>query len=82
MSKPFDLSKTSNDLEDNDFLDRTSPAFGYSDGMKKFVMGSELRYPDIYLDGDLNLQPGTYNLYIIHNGVTPDGRVNLTVEVR
>jgi hypothetical protein len=82
MSKQFDLSKASDDLEENDFLDQRSPSFGYGGDIQHFVIGSELRYPDVYLDGDLRLQPGKYDLYIIHSGVTPDGKVNLTVEVR
>jgi hypothetical protein len=82
MSKQFNLAKADEHLADDDFLDLRTPSFGYGDAPQSFIMASELRYPDVYLNGNLKLSPGKYDLYITHSGVTPDGKVNLTVSVR
>lgn len=78
----MDTADIENGLEDNDFLDRTLPSFGFGRNALDYVVQSEVRYDDVFLGGDLDLRPGKYDLYIMHHGVTPDGRVNLTVEVR
>ncbi|MBN1544359.1 hypothetical protein JW898_02750 [Candidatus Woesearchaeota archaeon] len=82
MSRDFDVAGVDDYFDDDEFLDLTIPSFGYIREDKPFVVQNELRYGDVYVGGDLRLEPGKYNLYIIHQGVTPDGRVNLSVEVR
>ncbi|MBU2561795.1 MAG: hypothetical protein KKD17_05855 [Nanoarchaeota archaeon] len=82
MSRDFDVTGADDYFYEDEFLDLTIPSFGYIKEDKPYVVQNELRYGDVYVGGDLKLQPGKYNLYITHHGVTPDGRVNLSVEVR
>jgi hypothetical protein len=82
MSKQFDANSVDDYFDDNNFLDQINPSFSYAGELKTFIVQNELRYDDVYISGDNNLQPGKYSLYITHNGVTPDGRVNLSIEVK
>ncbi len=82
MSRDFNADDVADDFADNDFLDLETPSFGFRKEAPEFVMQNELRYSDVFISGTTRLEPGKYNLYIIHNGVTPDGKVNLTIEVR
>ncbi len=81
-TKPFKESGVENDLEDNGFLDRKVPSFGFSDEAHEFIISNELRYEDVFLGGkQVKLSPGRYSIYLNHGGVTQDGKVNLTITV-
>ncbi len=82
MSKPFDVEDAADDLAENSFLDRKSPSFGLGREAKSFVVQGELRYEDVLLSGAEKLAPGKYTVYIINNGLTPDGKINLTMVVK
>ncbi|MFH1668949.1 MAG: hypothetical protein ABIA62_03400 [Candidatus Woesearchaeota archaeon] len=82
MSKVFNVDAVADKFDDDEFLDEENPSFGYPEESTRFVMQNQLRYDDIFISGDKIFAPGKYELYIIHNGVTPDGRVNLSIEIR
>ena len=82
MTKAFKESKIDDQLGDDEFLDLKKPSFGFQKGAPDYVMQNELRYEDIFIEGTERLNPGKYTLYINHHGVTADGRVNLSMEVR
>jgi len=77
----FDASKVNADLVDNDFLDQINPMFGFNRDTSKYLIRNDLRYEDIYVSGDVKVDPGKYKLVIIHNGVTKDGKVNVTIGI-
>ena len=82
MSKGFSASSLDSDFRQNIFLDKVNPSFGFTDKGVHYVVQDELRYSDVYLAGELHLPAGTYNVYLIHSGITADGKVNLSVVVR
>jgi parallel beta-helix repeat protein len=79
LTKTFNTNRIANYLDQNEFLDLTTPSFAYGKETKPVVIQNELRYEDISLDGTLKLTSGKYSLKINHNGVTGDGMVNLSI---
>ncbi|HII72361.1 TPA: hypothetical protein HA265_06420 [Candidatus Woesearchaeota archaeon] len=77
----MDVSDVEDELDDDDFLDQRIPSFGYGGDGDRFIVQNELRYDDVYIAGTERLAPGKYTLYINHHGVTPDGRVNLSITI-
>jgi hypothetical protein len=82
FSNPFSTSSMDDYMRDNEFLDQANPSFSYAGDRKDFLVQNELRYEDVFIAGGTRLQPGKYNLYITHNGVTEDGKVNLSITVQ
>ncbi len=82
MSRDFSPDKIDDRFDDDDFLDFKSPSFGFSRDLDSYIIQNEIRHDDIFLSGLERLEPGKYKLYINHHGVTPDGKVNLSIEVR
>jgi len=81
MSRSFDLDDVNDELDDDSFLDVENPSFGFSGKDASNIMQNELRYSDIYLGGNIKLMPGKYDIYLNHQGVTSDGRVNVTITI-
>ncbi|HII72237.1 TPA: hypothetical protein HA265_05780, partial [Candidatus Woesearchaeota archaeon] len=77
----FDSTDINNMLVQNSFLDQKNPFFGLSRKISEYMVRNELRYQDLSLGGRFRLSPGTYRVYLRHNGVTADGRVNVTVVI-
>jgi hypothetical protein len=69
------------DLEDDDFLDRKLPMFGYDRDVKEFVIRTEVRYPTAFLTGERTVGPGKYNLVLRNLGTTPEGKANVSVRI-
>ena len=82
MSRNFDVDDIDDTLADNEFMDADNPSFSYGSKADKYALTTELRYPDIWLSGIFDVTPGKHTLYINHNGVTEDGMVNLSIEIR
>jgi parallel beta-helix repeat protein len=78
----FGTNSLETDLASDEFMDRTSPTFGFRRKFDQYTIRNELRYPDIYLGGARDMPPGTYNLVLRNNGVSADGRMNITITVR
>ncbi|MBI5398714.1 hypothetical protein HZB03_04590, partial [Candidatus Woesearchaeota archaeon] len=53
----FNPTAIEQDLDDNDFLDRLNPMFGFTRKNDEFVIRSELRYRNIYLSGERRINP-------------------------
>ena len=81
MTRPFDTSMVSTQFFQNTFMDRINPMFGFTYGESKYVIRNELRYDDIHLGGYFDLPPGAYRIYLRKNGVTPDGKYNITLTI-
>jgi parallel beta-helix repeat protein len=69
------------DLDDDDFLDRVNPMFGYTRGVPYYVIRTEMRPVNIYFSGDRRVTSGVYNLVFKNVGTTPDGKTNVTVRI-
>jgi hypothetical protein len=83
MSKNFDVPDMEDYFQDNDFMDLKNPSFTYGKETDRFAIQNELRYEDIFLGGpDTTIPTGKHDIYIMHHGVTEDGKVNLTIEIR
>jgi parallel beta-helix repeat protein len=81
-SKSFDANSVDDYFADNSFLDLKVPSFSFGKKAEGYVVRGELRYPDVFLGGNLTLSPGKYDIYINHWGVTSDGKVNLSMSIR
>lgn len=81
MTRARNLNKIEVDLDDDEFLDLVHPAFGFDTDVASYLIQNELRYEDVFLSGDDTVQSGTFNLLIRNNGLTSDGRVNLSVSI-
>jgi hypothetical protein len=79
LTQPFNLAKTASELYQNIFLDQISPTFGYTNKIGKMTVRNELRYSNKYLGGNFRIPAGIYHLEIRKNGVTTDGRTNITI---
>jgi parallel beta-helix repeat protein len=79
MTRAFDTGTLASAMQDNTFMDRVQPMFGYTRGVSEYVVRNELRYGSIYLGGNFRLPSGTYNLYMRKGGITPDGKSNITL---
>jgi hypothetical protein len=77
----MDTSGTESDLAADDFLDRINPLFGYRKSTGEYVVSTEVRYPNAYLEGERTVGAGKYTLVFRNIGVTPDGRVNVSVRI-
>ncbi|NQU79011.1 right-handed parallel beta-helix repeat-containing protein [Candidatus Woesearchaeota archaeon] len=75
----MDQSGVEDDLDDDDFLDRVNPAFGIERGVAYYIIRTELRPANIYLEGDKRFSAGAYSLVFRNTGFTADGRVNISV---
>jgi hypothetical protein len=75
------VSSVESDLDDDDFLDRTVPMFGYEHDAKGFVIRTEVRYPTAYLAGERTVGPGKYSLVFRNLGTTPEGKANVSVRI-
>ncbi len=74
-------SKVEDDLDDDDFLDRVQPMFGYERGVPYYIIRAEVRPANIYLEGDQKLGAGKYTLVFRNLGETPEGKTNMSVRV-
>jgi hypothetical protein len=81
LTRPFDTSMVSTQFYQNTFMDSINPMFGFAYGESKYIIRNELRYGGIHLGGSFNLPPGAYRLYLRKNGVTADGKFNITLTV-
>ncbi|MFC1742264.1 hypothetical protein ACFL3V_07050 [Nanoarchaeota archaeon] len=77
-----EVTDIADEFEHNNFLDGKSPAFGYRKKPADYIMRNELRYADIWIGGGLRLPSGKYVIYLNHNGVTADGKVNLSMSIQ
>ncbi|MBI5398380.1 hypothetical protein HZB03_02850, partial [Candidatus Woesearchaeota archaeon] len=77
----FNPTAIEQDLDDNDFLDRLNPMFGFTRKNDEFVIRSELRYRNIYLSGERRINPGKYLLVIEDKGEGTGGKENISVTV-
>jgi hypothetical protein len=66
-------------LKSQTFIDMPSPSFGYRVEKDKYVVNAELKYSDISISSNKIIGPGLHRLVIRNNGLTPDGRVNITI---
>jgi hypothetical protein len=74
-------SRVESDLATDEFLDRTSPMFGYERGAPYNIVRTELRPEYIYFTGDRKLSSGNYRLVLKNEGTTADGKTNITVKI-
>jgi hypothetical protein len=77
----MDVSGVVDDLEDDEFLDRVNPMFGYKKGSSDYVITAELRPINTYISGSNSLNPGKRTLVFRNNGLTAEGKVNITVTI-
>lgn len=75
------VSAVNSDIEDDDFLDRINPSFGYSTGASEYVIRTELRPLNIHLSGDAGVNPGAHRIVAKNMGRTPQGRANVTLRI-
>ena len=81
MTRPVNINQVEMDLDNNEFLDLIHPSFGFDTDVANYVIQNQLRYSDAYLAGDDIVHSGTFTLLIRNNGLTADGRTNLTVSI-
>ena len=83
MTRPgADLTTREESLGIQQFLDLISPSFGYPlDVDKEYVVSLILNYPDIKIEGSREVAAGKYTLKVLNNGLTSDGKINLTVSI-
>ncbi|MBT7903742.1 hypothetical protein HN587_07805 [Candidatus Woesearchaeota archaeon] len=82
MTKPdFDAGSVEDQLDDDEFLDVVSPAFGFRREPGEYLLRTDLRYIDLVLSGDKKVGTGSYKLVIRNNGLTSDGRPNVTIQI-
>jgi hypothetical protein len=77
----MDVDDVEDDLEDDDFLDRINPMFGYEKGIPYYVVRTEVRPVNIYFTGEKKLSSGKYTLVFKNVGTTTDGKTNVTMTV-
>jgi len=68
-----------NYLKSQKFIGLPSPSFGYRVNTDKYIINTELKYKDIAVSSDRSIGPGAHTLVIRNNGLTPDGKVNVTI---
>jgi hypothetical protein len=68
-----------NYLKSQKFIGLPSPSFGYRVSTDKYIINTELKYKDIAVSSDRSIGPGAHTLVIRNNGLTPDGKVNVTI---
>jgi len=68
-----------NYLKSQKFIGLPSSSFGYRVSTDKYIINTELKYKDIAVSSDRSIGPGAHTLVIRNNGLTPDGRVNVTI---
>ncbi|MFC1723303.1 NosD domain-containing protein [Nanoarchaeota archaeon] len=81
-TQQLDSSGKNQDLVDNTLLDEVHPFFGLKRPEGNYIIRNELRYEDLTIGGDFRVSPGAYRVYLRHNGVTADGRVNITLVIQ
>ena len=77
------ITRTEKYLKKKEFTDLITPAFGYQIG-KIHSINTLLDYDDIIIIGDVEgdvAQSGRYNLIIKNNGLTAEGKVNISVSL-
>lgn len=74
-------SKVENDLDDDEFLDRINPMFGYTKGVSTYIVRTEMRPQNVYFEGTDQMSKGKYTLVFKNVGTTPDGRTNVSVRI-
>ncbi|MFC1723456.1 hypothetical protein ACFL0V_04935 [Nanoarchaeota archaeon] len=76
------VSAVDSDLQDDEFLDRVNPLFGFERGDSgKYVISTMYRNEFAWLSGDKTVTKGNYKLIIKNVGYTPDGKVNVSVRI-
>lgn len=81
-TKPIvDTTTIESNLDNDDFLDKKVPMFGYDKGVPYHIVRTEMRPNNIYFEGDRVVDSGTYTLVFKNQGTTPDGRTNITVKI-
>ncbi len=68
-------------LKNKGFNDLINPSFGYTIEKDTYTLNTELNYEDIIISGDRQIQSGRYNVLIKNNGLTPEGKINITIQI-
>ena len=68
-------------LKSKEFLDLIRPSFGLTT-RDKYIITTIVKPSNVVISGDKELGPGRYMLRIKNNGLTKDGKVNLTIEIQ
>ncbi|MCX6709979.1 MAG: hypothetical protein NTV63_03455 [Candidatus Woesearchaeota archaeon] len=66
-------------LKSGTFSELILPAFGYRVEKEKYTVNTELTYPYILITGERKLDAGTHSIIIKNNGLSADGKVNVTI---
>jgi hypothetical protein len=76
-----DLSDVDDELDDDEFLDREVPLFGYEKGVPDYIISTEMRPVNVYFEGDSKIGSGKYTLIFKNVGTTADGKANISVRI-
>ena len=68
-------------LKSKQFNDLINPSFGYTIEKDTYTLNTELNYEDIVISGDRQIQSGRYNILIKNSGLTPEGKINITIQI-
>ncbi|MBR9676507.1 hypothetical protein GOV04_00005, partial [Candidatus Woesearchaeota archaeon] len=67
-------------LEEKTFLELSNPRFGTA-STDEYVVQTMLDYENIILSGNQKVGSGFYSIVITNNGLTSDGKVNITISI-
>jgi len=78
----MDSSGVEADLDDDEFLDRENPMFGFKKGTPYYIVRTEMRPSYAYLSGSRRMGAGNYVIVFRNVGTAPDGKTNISVVIR
>ncbi|MBT5021983.1 hypothetical protein HON01_04105, partial [Candidatus Woesearchaeota archaeon] len=76
-----DLNQAEDELDDDEFLDKISPSFGFGHEKGDYLLRTALRYTDLVLSGTKIAESGKYAITIKNNGLTSTGKTNITIQI-
>lgn len=76
-----ELSDVDDELDDDEFLDREVPLFGYEKGVPDYIISTEMRPVNIHFEGEKKIGSGKYTFVFKNVGITADGKANISVRI-